>query len=147
MPLTCAEGLTFDEPRYDAQTVRKVAALASRLQQQQSQHQEELTARELESVGAEVGLEPAFIQQALSQVDAQSQAAGQERSRRAEFWSMVGAFAFPLLWGTLAYLCGFSPGLMRFFTLVAPAPMALLLGFLAGRKGAGFTAGLALVLA
>ncbi|MBI3911038.1 MAG: hypothetical protein HY320_08915 [Armatimonadetes bacterium] len=53
------------EPRYDAATLQKVAALAARLQ---SRHEETLTAQEMESIGAEVGLEPAFIRQALWQL-------------------------------------------------------------------------------
>jgi hypothetical protein len=51
------------EPRYDAEAVRKVAALAARLQGQQ---QEGVTAQEMEAIGAEVGLESAFIRQALA---------------------------------------------------------------------------------
>jgi class 3 adenylate cyclase len=51
-----------DEPRYDAGTLRKVTALATRLQ---SRQQETLTAQEMEAIGREVGLEPGFIRQAL----------------------------------------------------------------------------------
>jgi class 3 adenylate cyclase len=53
------------EPRYDAATLQKVAALAARLQNAQ---QETLTAREVEAIGAEVGLDAAFIRQALKMI-------------------------------------------------------------------------------
>lgn len=53
------------EQRYDASTLRKVTALA---QQLQSRSQDTLSASEIENIGAEVGLEPRFIQQALAQV-------------------------------------------------------------------------------
>ncbi len=52
----------LDEPRYDTETVRKVAALAQKLQ---SRHEETLTAREIEAAGAEVGLRPEFVRDAL----------------------------------------------------------------------------------
>jgi class 3 adenylate cyclase len=51
------------EPRYDSAILPKVAALAARLQ---NRHQESLTAREMEAIGTEVGLEPAFIRDALT---------------------------------------------------------------------------------
>lgn len=54
-----------NEPRYDAETLRKVTALASELK---TRHQETLSAGEIESIGAEVGLEPRFMAQALAQV-------------------------------------------------------------------------------
>jgi hypothetical protein len=57
-----------EEPRYDAETLRKVTALAQRLQRER---QETLTAREMEAIGAEVGLEAPFIRQALERVTAQ----------------------------------------------------------------------------
>jgi hypothetical protein len=91
-------------------------------------------------------LEPAFIRQALARVTGSSPAAVRERSRQAEFRGFAAALAVPLLWGSLAYACAFSLGLMRFFTLVAPAPLALLIGWMSGRKGAGFAAGSALIL-
>lgn len=56
---------TSEEPRYDAETLRKVAALAQRLQ---SERQETLSAHEMEKIGAEVGLEPVFIRKALDRL-------------------------------------------------------------------------------
>jgi class 3 adenylate cyclase len=54
------------EPRYDAQTLRKVTALAERLQ---SRHQATWSAQDIESIGREVGLDPAFMRQALAQLE------------------------------------------------------------------------------
>jgi class 3 adenylate cyclase len=54
-----------NERRFDAETLSKVTALAQELK---SRQQETLTAGEIESIGAEVGLERPFIRQALSQV-------------------------------------------------------------------------------
>jgi hypothetical protein len=55
------------EARYDSETLRKVAALATKLQSRQA---ETLTAQEMEAIGAEVGLAPAFIRQALTHLTA-----------------------------------------------------------------------------
>jgi class 3 adenylate cyclase len=52
------------EERYDQATVSQVAALAARLQRR---HEETLSAREIENIGSEVGLQPTFIRQALEQ--------------------------------------------------------------------------------
>lgn len=50
---------------YDKTTVDKIVALAGRLQ---DQHRESLTAQQIESIGGEVGLEPAFVRQAVAQI-------------------------------------------------------------------------------
>jgi class 3 adenylate cyclase len=65
------------EPRFDTQTAGKIAALATRLQQK---HEESLTAREIEEIGAEVGLKPGFIQQALCYCQEKSQASVKQLS-------------------------------------------------------------------
>ena len=57
-----------EESRYDAETLRKVTALAERLQRER---QETLTAQQMEDIGAEVGLEAPFIRQALESVTAE----------------------------------------------------------------------------
>lgn len=71
------------EPRYDAETLHKVTALAQQLKARQ---QETLTAREIETIGEEVGLERRFMQEALAQVTTPasraSQASALERSHR-----------------------------------------------------------------
>jgi class 3 adenylate cyclase len=71
MRLRHPESDTGGEPRYDPGTLRKVAALATRLQ---SRQQETLTAREMEQIGAEVGLAPDFIRQALAHLTARKAA-------------------------------------------------------------------------
>src|SRR5438128_2406010 len=55
------------EQRYDAETLKKVTTLATRLQ---SRQQETLTAEEIEAIGAEVGLDRALVRQALDQLTA-----------------------------------------------------------------------------
>jgi class 3 adenylate cyclase len=59
------EGRSGEEPRYDTETLGRVTALAQRLQTRQ---EDTLTVREMETIGAEVGLQPAFIHQALSEL-------------------------------------------------------------------------------
>lgn len=54
-------------PRYDAETQQKIIALASRLQQERDQT---LTAEQLAAAGSEVGLEPAFVREAVARLDA-----------------------------------------------------------------------------
>ncbi len=63
MTTSPSENSPGSEPRYDRATLEKVVQFAGRLQ---DQHQESLTAREIEAIGAEVGLQPAFVRQALS---------------------------------------------------------------------------------
>ena len=63
----------MEERRYDAETLRKVTALADRLQHQR---QDTFTAREMESIGQEVGLKPAFTREALAHLTRHEQAAG-----------------------------------------------------------------------
>src|SRR5205807_8267276 len=71
------------EHRYDSATLRKVTALAARLQ---SAHHETLTAPEIEAIGTEVGLEPAFTRQALAQMTAAQPAATTAPAGKTEFW-------------------------------------------------------------
>jgi class 3 adenylate cyclase len=135
-----------EQPRYDEGTLRKVTALAARLQ---SQKQETLTAREIEAVGAEVGLEIPFIRQALAQIASRRprlRAAEGHRSKT-EFRSVLLAWGGALLWGALAYLPWTYTGLTTFFAFSSPVPLALLLGYTAGQRRAGFMAGLALAVA
>jgi class 3 adenylate cyclase len=129
------------EARYDVETLRKVTALASRLQ---SRTQEALTAREMEVIGAEVGLEPGFIQQALAQLAAEQTRTGPPTSRQTELWSLVGAGGGALLWGLIGIILAglpVHPIISACFSLLAPAAVAALLGFMAGTKKAGFAIG------
>jgi hypothetical protein len=120
-----------EEPRYDAHTLRKVAALAGRLQ---NQKQETLTAREIEAIGAEAGLEPAFIQQALAQLAVSQPGAVSEKPEPKELWSPVAIFGAPLVWGVLSWLLRDSPSLAPLFVFILPAPLASCLGSSRARK-------------
>jgi class 3 adenylate cyclase len=134
------------EPRYDAGTLQKVTALA---QQLQTKRQETLTVRDMEAIGAEVGLDPAFIHEALEQLTPARPAGELDAARLAEFRALLTGYSIPLLWGTIAFFSslGNSAALITFFTLVAPLPLAALTGFLAGRRGMAFWSGVTLVAA
>ena len=65
MQLQHTDARSDAERRYDTETLSKVVGLAERLQREKD---DRLSAREIETIGAEVGLEPSFIQQALAQL-------------------------------------------------------------------------------
>ncbi len=69
------------ERRYDPDTLRRMTALATRMQHD---HYDKITAGEMESIGAEVGLKPEFVQQALAQMDAEHAHAEQEQRQQTE---------------------------------------------------------------
>jgi hypothetical protein len=94
------------ERRYDEGTLRKVTALAARLQ---SEKQETLTAREIEAIGAEAGLEPAFIQQALAQVIGGQPAPSLEKAKKGRFWRLVAAFGILLFSSMVLFLILMTP--------------------------------------
>lgn len=141
----------------------KVAALAARLQ---NRRQETLSVPEMEEIGAEVGLDPAFIRQALSELSETGPVAIREMpSRRTEFQSVVGALMLPLLWSVLSAVgvyawstrFPYSPDFHLFmhqhltqvflgstFTVGA---VGMALGLLAGKKKTGAVAGLLTVIA
>lgn len=148
MPMSYNEQQPESERRYDPETIRKVTALAARLQRE---HQDTLTAGEMESIGLEVGLQPAFIHQAISNLEAQHQAEQETETeqneqlttaesiaehpvRSGEFVAALCALSLPLFWGPMAYMWHSSPGFMTLFTLLTPAPLAALMGFLTGKK-------------
>lgn len=138
-----------DEPRYDAETLRKVTALAARLQDETA---EKLSARDIEAIGAEVGLEPAYIQQALAQLAPEPAAPVSTRNlpSRTELGSLVAAWSGLLLWSIFSLFVTTTwvhPLLFTLFTLVFPAGLAALLGFLAGNRKAGFFIGFGALLA
>lgn len=80
---------------------------------------------------------------------------------RSEFYGVATTLGLPMLLGFLAYFLKSHSGpdelglmtqiprqgVMQFFTLVAPMPVALLQGFLAGRRRVGFIAAATLILA
>lgn len=95
-----------EEPRYDAETLRKVTALAHRLQHER---QETLTAREMEVIGAEVGLESPFIRQALERVTAQHPVARTESAPNVTMRKAIAAAWWAAAWTIpflLLFLCG-----------------------------------------
>src|SRR5437763_5920494 len=94
MSLERADAGENPEPRYDAETLRKVTALADRLQRR---HQATLSEREIEAVGAEVGLAPPFIHQALRQLSPPPDTQLERALRR----QRIAAFALPGGWAIL----------------------------------------------
>jgi class 3 adenylate cyclase len=89
--------------RYDEGTLRKVTELAQRLQ---DRHQETLTAREMEEIGGEVGLKPAYIRRALAQLTEQRSAGVAHRppvsrktleGRAAAWWAAGWTIPFMLM--------------------------------------------------
>jgi hypothetical protein len=136
------------EYRYDRTTLDRVMNLAERLQ---AEHQATLTAREIEDIGKEVGLDPVFIQRALAQVTARRRrtkpaASGGRRIRKSEFWTTLAAFALPPLYAFLAAKAVHAPAQIL-AALIAPLPIAGALGLLTGKKKIGFLAGMELAVA
>ena len=89
----------------------------------------------------------------------------QTKAGNAEFYSACAAMAIPFVFGFLAWhfkstqwmgglaTDGYShpitvarPGMLAGFTLIAPAPLALMMGFLAGKRRVAFAASMALLL-
>jgi len=103
--------LTLEEPRYDRETLRRVTALAQRLQDRQG---ETLTAAEIEAIGGEVGLERSFIRQALGLVTEKSAAVQQAVAKVSpEAWRRTLA-AFANAWWAAGWTIPFIMlGVMR----------------------------------
>lgn len=119
------------ERRYDAATLRKVVNLATRLQ---NRHEEMLTEAQIEAIGAEIGLEPAFIRQALDQLSGRSARPTLDRAKRSKLLSLAAAFTLPVLWGILALTLKGDHAWTAFTALIAPIPLCGFLGFLTGKK-------------
>ena len=139
---------TAPELRYDASTMHKVARLAEQLQ---SRHQETVTLSEMEAIGTEVGLEPAFLRQALTIVGSQ---AHQKPAEQRLLWP-ISAATLCLAWGILAVVWGLmarnlSGDLQRLAEIVlmfiGPAVLSPVVGFLAGKNRLAFMAAVMLVL-
>src|SRR5207245_145741 len=125
---------------YDAAVTGRAVELATRLQ---LQHAETISAGEIEALGAEVGLQPAFVQQALAQLASEQTAktstavAQKPRFVPSELWSQIAAFGIPFLWAAVSYnleianhfFSGPSPPV-----IMGPVPLSLLVGYIAGRK-------------
>ncbi len=124
------------EPRYDAAALRKVTALAEQLQARQG---EALTAAEIESIGSEVGLRPAFVRQALALLDQESRPKGLANAGRPSplAWAVSAAL------GLLAFLMFTGSGgwaaMGVFFT--AAILGAAVVGYRARGMRAGFFSG------
>jgi class 3 adenylate cyclase len=131
------------ERRYDPAVLKKVVNLATRLQ---NRHEETLTESQIEAIGREIGLDPAFVRQALAQLE-KKDASKLDAVRRSKLWSLVAAFGLPVVWGGIALMTGHSDAARVFTTLIASIPLAGLLGFLAGDQKLGSLAAIELVLA
>jgi hypothetical protein len=102
-PLTHQEQQQASEIRFDYETVQKAAALAVRIQEQR---RDLLTLEEIDVLGAEVGIDPSCMREALNTLAAAP--AGRSHSRPARPTALVlfslGAFALLLiLFGSWIY--------------------------------------------
>jgi class 3 adenylate cyclase len=147
MQVSHSEDPSVSEARYEPETAGKIAALATRLQ---SKHQETLTASEIEAIGAEVGLKPGFVQQALQYLNERKAPAAPGGVRTlsprtlgaiAVAW-WAAAWAIPV---TLLFIGLFTVGVPSMFIIFFPGVAAylgvgLMLSHLAdhgGEKGSG----------
>lgn len=141
------------EGRFDSATTDKIIRLASRLD---AENRERLSAQEIEGIAKEIGIEASFVREALQQVVRDKVGRRVDRMKAEKpvhpshvaFWSTVAAFLIPLVWASIAFFVSngdLTTG--KFFTLMAPLPLALIIGFIAGNKKVGFFASLVLVLA
>jgi class 3 adenylate cyclase len=131
----------------DASLVGKIVNMASRLQ---IQHDETLTESQIESIGAEIGLEPSFIQQALAQLEeGEPKTPIAVHPKKLKFWMTASAFILPVIWGTLSMLFSLRDVNIAttFFTIITAIPMAVLLGYLTGKKDLAQLAAMELVAA
>ena len=100
-------GTEYSSPRYDAAMQQRVIALALQLQRE---HQETLTAEQIEAAAEEVGLEPEFVRQAIAQLSTEQAAAaarGAKKSVKQQAtpqtdternvswaWTLIGGFIY-----------------------------------------------------
>lgn len=125
---------TSAEPRYDAETLRQVTALAHQLQEKD---REALTAGQIEAIGEEVGLGRAFVQDALKQLALHKSQGLARHDRAAEFRGLLGGWAICGLWGLIAWFAvRAAPSIGMVFTLLLPPLLAVASGFLIGKRRA-----------
>jgi len=145
------------EPRYDGEALRKVTALAQRLERERH---DTLSAREIEEIGAEVGLDPAFIRTAIAQVHTAARVPQRQEPRASRHAlpaeeSRTGPLVpVPLqvsvYWAVLAAILGDQNGAgfsAPFFYALAPLPVAFINGFASADKKLSKLAGAFLVAA
>lgn len=129
MRLRQVEGEPGGEQRYDAATLQKVTSLAARLQ---SDDREKLTAQEMEAVGAEVGLEPAFIREALGRYTRPEEPAPRiPLAAYAGAW-WAGGWSLPIV--SAAALGNRAGGVLFFLFLGLYLAGGILLSLSAGRE-------------
>ncbi|HRF58782.1 MAG TPA: adenylate/guanylate cyclase domain-containing protein [Fimbriimonadaceae bacterium] len=149
------EGST--EKRYDPEAAKKVFELASRLERDNA---DRLTVEEIEKIADEAGLNADYVREAVAQIERdrlerelrlkqrrQRRPSSTARGSAREFYTLLIALLIPLGFASAAFFV--APSLAFFFTTVLALPVALLLGFLAGKRWismvAAFLMGLALI--
>jgi hypothetical protein len=85
------------ELRLDQETAEKVTALALRLQEKRAGT---LSVREIEAAGAEVGLRPEFVREALAQVRQSQGQIAIQTTDTAERWARWGKVIHPAWWAS-----------------------------------------------
>src|SRR5688500_10146445 len=120
------------EARYDLETLGKVTRLA---QQLQSQDKDTWSAAEIESMGAEVGLQPEFIQKALGKLEEERRVTAPKPKQRASpealkawrngWWA--GGWTLPLVLLAIMNVLGFSEAIQG-LAMLAGGPIWLGVG-------------------
>jgi class 3 adenylate cyclase len=122
----------FNRSSEDSGMLGKIVGLATQLQMK---HEETLTPGQIEAIGAELGLEPAFIQEAIRSVQSKRAVAETGRVRiNEEQRNQIIAFSMPLIVGVLALLIPRSFSAAFFFCVLLGMPLALLAGYLLKKK-------------
>lgn len=142
-----------EERGFTPETLRAITALAEGMR---SQEMDTVTASEVEEIGREVGLSPDLVRQAMEQLRAMptapdSPGAGavdgvRRRAPPVEFGWMTAAYAGVLLLAAWVWGYSWDAGWTRFWALGGSAPVAAILGFVAGRTRTGLAVGAALAL-
>jgi class 3 adenylate cyclase len=142
MPLKQIEG---EEPRYDAATLKKVATLAERLQQES---RESLTAGEIERIGCEVGLQPAFVRAALAQVVVgETTGSSAAASETAPYVAIgIGTALYSLVTYSISAAQQSSETALIMLWLVLPLFLPAFVGGITRRAKLGLAFGVALIL-
>jgi len=134
-----------EEPRYDAATLRKVAALAERLQ---NERRESLSAREIENIGTEVGLEPSFVREALARVVAEQETI--QSPAQAHSAQLAGIGIGAAVYSGLTYVASFQRvfegGGLLMFWVTLPILLPILVGAFTKKSKLGLFAGAAVIL-